>query len=653
MPQISPEQSRFLEAISEYLPGMDMILTDHQLNILLNLGQEITSNGWTTPYFPSCDLLRGLDSRLGDIIMPLWRIASEGTQVSSEFTMGAEFYSLQIVPMTETRERTSRFLFIIQNITDNKLREAELHQAKEKAEEASRAKSEFIANMSHEIRTPLNAISGFSEQLGKSRLTKKQAGFIDIIRNSSEHLTNIIDDILTLSRFDSAQVRVDEEPFLITEIVEEVEKMMAERLRIKKVEYIQKIAPEVEGVFLGDPTKIRQVLINVVNNAVKFTHRGMILLSCKKLRSTGSGIMVIFEVKDTGIGIPKDKLKEIFEPFRQVDTAITRKYKGTGLGLTISKNLVEAMGGKVGIKSKPGKGTTISFTLPLSYSIEAEASPMSPLLDPDHRIDLRDKKILLVDDDNVNRLLGQVVLKGMGIRPVLAVDGADALRKFRLGRFDLVLLDIQMPEISGVDVALDIRRRERGTKYNTVLIAMTANVLRKDLEHYLSKGFDGYLLKPFSEAELYSTLAKHLSSRTDMANGTSPLRYPEPWSMYKGHMKNLEEVARGDLDFMLLMLDTFLDNTREHHILIAESLKREDFQRVGELAHKLMPSFRHLQLDITARQLEYLEKKLLHEKNFERAMEDTEMILESISSCIGQVMQLREEVRKKKGNSRK
>ncbi len=596
-----------------------MIVVDISLNVKMILGKELKKRAWLKQNFDEGNLGEALVPEINSLMDSFWKVAREGTQVSTEFARDDSYYTLQIIPLQYEDMKVYGFLVIFQNITEAKIRETQLHLSKDAAEEANQAKSNFIANMSHEIRTPLNGIIGFAEQLAKTKLTKKQAHYLEIIQNSSRHLGIIIDDILTISRFEALEMHIDEVSFSLRQLIEEVEKVVAFRFNEKKVDYHHYLDPELEITLLGDPTKIKQVLINIVTNAIKFTDEGSVELRCELLDTKKEIKIVRFEITDTGIGIPKDKLNDIFEPFHQVDSAITRKYKGTGLGLTISKKMVEAMGGKIKVTSKAGEGTSFTFTLPLGISELPAAVQKEKLPGASLKTLCENKKVLLVDDDAVNRLLGTVILNEAGIKPVVAVNGKEALEQYHNERFDLILLDIQMPEISGIDVAIAIRKDEKEKENKVKILAMTANVLRKDLQYYLASGFDDYLLKPFTEQSLHNKLRKHFSGKVKPRNPQKAYN-PRLKQEDRIYLENLESVTKGDKGFMLRMIDTFLDNTAGHYILMEKALEEKDYRRIGEIAHKLVPSFRHLNLNSVAEQLSVVENNLLRNDKHEGSL---------------------------------
>ncbi len=628
--------------LHDNLPGMDMVIIDKDMEIQLALGTEIEKRGWNNSDFPNGNLKQALVPDIFKVIEPILRIALSGTKVSTELSRSGNYFSLQIIPDLKSSADKRNYLIIIQNITDEKVREEQLRLSKNEAEEANRAKSEFIANMSHEIRTPLNAINGFSEQILKTPLNKKQSHFLDIVINASRHLITIINDILLLSRYDAGKIHLEEAPLMIKEVLEEVEKVVEFRYQEKNLKYSYHMDPALDQVFLGDAGKLRQVLINIVSNAIKFTNKGSVNLKAGIIQSGKRVINVKFEVNDTGIGIPEDKLAEIFEPFRQVDSAINRRYSGTGLGLTISRKLVEIMGGKVEVKSKLGKGTLFTIQLPMTLSEVQQGYSREKAPLPKDRKKFRNLKVMLVDDDPVNRLLGEVILKNYGIKAIIASDGASAIRKFRVGRFDLILLDIQMPVVSGLDVARHIRQKEKGKTERARIIAITANVLKKDIDLYLSQGIDDYILKPFNEQVIYNKLHHYYGKQETKASGLKLNGMdPKGESSEKAYdLRDLYRISGNDEEFVKMMLETFIGNATQNLEEMEYRLNRKDFTRIGEIAHKLHPSFQQLGMLKASASLKNLESRLLRENDFSQAAELTAQAIELIKSSVSEIKKL-------------
>lgn len=623
-----------LKILAENVPGLMMMLVDKNLEIQCSVGDKHLGADKAT------NLVNRLPQGFIDVLQPLLRIAFDGTSVSREFKFGTHFYTVRLTPLLN-HEIGNLCVIILQNITETKIVENKLKISKEEAEAANEAKSNFIAKMSHEIRTPLNAIIGFTDQLGKTKLTKKQSTYMDVVNNSSQHLLSIVDDILVLSRIESGQVEVDEEPFRIANVIKAVNDVLGLRITEKNLSFEMHCDPSINDVLLGDPSKIRQVLINLIGNAVKFTHKGIVSLRCSTINRTNNKLTLRFEISDSGIGIPANEIKRIFEPFQQVDNSLGRSYFGSGLGLTISNDLVKSMGGSISVKSKPSEGSIFSFALSFKrtkmqlpkYEYNTFVLPESPL---DHL------NILFVDDDPVSRMLGKVILDQYKARCTFVPSGHQAIKKFKPGRFQIILLDINMPGISGVDVTRHIRKVEESNKEypKAKIIAMTANVLQRSVKKYLKAGMDDFILKPFRESDLLEKIVAHSTGKDSQE--------PEIISITKPVSEdyNLDELLRitnDDNDYTLLMLDTFIDNGKNLLGSIRKAKELGDYKSIAEAAHRLLPSVGQLGFEKATALLKRIDNRYLRKTTFRRDPELIQQAMDELELCIDKIRKARDE----------
>ncbi|MBK1645165.1 hypothetical protein CKO25_11005 [Thiocapsa imhoffii] len=397
---------------------------------------------------------------------------------------------------------------------ESAMRERDLAIAKEAAEQASRAKSGFVSRMSHELRTPLNAVIGFAELLLAEPLTPSQQHYVDLITVSGKHLMDLINAVLDLAKIEAGGMTLEHIAFDLDETLESVRGMVLERAAAKGLDFRIDRSPEVPQFILGDPTRLRQVLINLINNAIKFTETGEV-----ELRVTLDRSELGFQVRDTGIGMDAETLARLFQPFTQADESITRQYGGTGLGLMISKELVHAMNGRLEVESAVGEGSCFHFQLPLREATQppalaktaVSAEHLEPVRCPLN--ELVGGRVLLVDDNRINQQIGAAMLGRLELDFALADHGRHALERLAAESFSLILMDMEMPELDGLNATRAIRERERELGQPRLpIIAMTANALSEDRARCFAAGMDGYVAKPMSLNALESEIRRLFAS---------------------------------------------------------------------------------------------------------------------------------------------
>ncbi len=404
-------------------------------------------------------------------------------------------------------EKASYFAFC-HDITRQRKFENELKKAIRDAKRANRAKSEFLANMSHEIRTPMNAILGFTEILKNSKLVKEQKNYLHIIDESGKSLIQIIDDILDFSRIEAGKIHFENVGMDLRKISNDVINIINIGMNKGKIPIRLEIDDDIPEIVKGDPLRLKQVFINLLSNAVKFTEKGEVILDIKVRNDMGQWISIQFSVIDTGIGIHPDDKDKLFEPFSQIDSSSSRKYRGTGLGLVITSGLVEKMGGEIRVESIPGKGSEFIFVLSFE---KGDIEKQRKLIEIDRdetgwSFKPEEKKILIAEDQNVNSMLLDYILKREGFKTKIAENGEEALKLAKSGDFDLILMDIQMPKMDGIQAAQEIRKL--WGKKNIPIIALTADAMKGDRERFISSGMDDYLEKPINKKELFTTIRK-------------------------------------------------------------------------------------------------------------------------------------------------
>ena len=466
----------------------------------------------------------------------LWQTITTGEVWQGEFHNKKKngesyFEAATISPIRDEMGNIAYFVAVKEDITERKQHEQELKKSMATAEAANRAKSEFLANMSHEIRTPMNAIIGFSHLCLQSELPPAQHDYVDKVYHSANMLLGIINDILDFSKVEAGKMEVEKIPFRLDEVLHSAADIASVRASQKSLRLKFDKEPGIPQTLAGDPLRLGQVLNNLVGNAIKFTESGEVTLQVK-IESQIAGqdnnpghVVLGFAVRDTGIGMTQEQIGRLFQSFNQADASTTRKYGGTGLGLAISKGLVEQMGGAIWVESTPGQGSIFAFNLPFVCLAEGSGTHVDSNR-PDvrnekfGRIDLAGMHVLLVEDNEFNRQLANALLTRAGVEVVFACDGVEAVKAVQPERFDVVLMDMQMPNMDGMEATRHIRKNP--ALADLPIIAMTANVMAGDRDLCLATGMNDYITKPLQVEVLYATLARWTQRNIPLAEPAKP-----------------------------------------------------------------------------------------------------------------------------------
>lgn len=477
------------------------------------------------------------------------------------------------------KEGLDGFILDCRDITQRKLDAEELVRLQ-------KAKEQFLANISHEIRTPINGIAGMAGLLSQNPSNEEREAYLNAIKHSAENLKVIINDILDLAAIESGKLRFEKIAFNLTDLVPSLIGTFAYQAKDKKLTLDYTIDTKLNRILIGDPVRLNQVLINLISNAVKFTHAGSIHLNCSIERQQKDTCWIRFEVSDTGVGIPTEKLTTIFESFSQADDSVTRRYGGSGLGLTIVKQLVELQHGKITVRSEEHQGSTFIALIPYTIgksSLTKSALTANTVVDDKLTKELQ---VLLVEDNDINRLYARSILKNWNCQVDIAENGLVAIEKVKNNFYDVVLMDIQMPVMDGYDATKAIRLMN-APKNSTPIVALTANATKPDVEKCLLAGMNDYLPKPFTPDDLHRKLIDELKIKP---GNKREAKAPVQKKASKFDLSYLRSISNNNQEFIREMMQTFLQSTPDLLRQMRISLEEKNWERLSKLAHQIKPS---------------------------------------------------------------
>jgi PAS domain S-box-containing protein len=505
----------------------------------------------------------------------------------------------------------------------------DITQRKQDAEELVRlqkAKEQFLANISHEIRTPINGIAGMADLLSHDATPEERDTYLNAIKHSAENLKVIINDILDLAAIESGKLRFEKIAFNLKDLVPSLVNTFAYQAKEKRLSLDYFIDENLNKILLGDPVRLNQVLINLINNAVKFTHQGSIEIQCTIDREQKDLCWVRIEVADTGIGIPGEKLNTIFESFSQADASVTRKYGGSGLGLTIVKQLVELQRGKITVRSEEQKGSTFIVLIPYAIgktsTLRETTRKSKSLIDEDLASDLR---ILLVEDNDINRLYAKSILTNWKCEVDIAENGLVAIEKVKNTSYDVVLMDIQMPVMDGYEATRAIRLMDPPKK-DTPIVALTANATKTDIEKCLASGMNDFLPKPFTPDDLHRKIFNDLKIKPirilkEKKNQTKKTAFDFSY---------LKNVSNNNEEFIKEMIQTFIQTMPGILRRMEQCLDSRNWSQLSKLAHQVKPSFTLMGIHDLRSTIIFIEENGKTETNLS---ELTTMTLKFIEAC--------------------
>ncbi len=519
-------------------------------------------------------------------------------------------------------------IFILTDITKSNFYRKELIVAKGKAEKLAKVKEDFLAVMSHEIRTPLNAIIGFTNQLNKTKLEEQQQGFVRVLKNSSKHLLGLVNEILDLSKIEAGKLNIENIPFHPHSLVSDVFDVLRVNTENRDIDFTWDYEGDAQINLESDPFRIKQILLNLGSNAIKFTSSGSVNIK-SAVKSIDNYFVLEVSVIDSGIGIDESKLETIFEDFSQADSFSARKYGGTGLGLAISRRLARLLGGDLFVESKLGEGSCFTLRIPLLESKE-EATEQKGLKEVQISDSLKEKLFLVADDDPYSLLLLKTIFTGWGLHADFVEDGSKAFDLIKQKDYSLILTDIHMPIMGGIELCKKVRKLEQTQKSEIPIVALTANVRESELKEYIQSGMTECLVKPFDEAILINLLSELFEGVGEVTN-LELVSSDKIASEAIYDLTQIKQFISDDQELVNQILEQFIISAKENIGLLNNALTDKNYLAIGEIAHKMLSSFNQLRVVKVIPFLIQLESILHKQENVELNHEEISELIDSAS----------------------
>ncbi len=525
----------------------------------------------------------------------------QGKELTTSIEVNGRHLEITCIPQRDENFEPDGMIGIATDITELKKNEIVLKNNLSNAQETQQVKEQFLANMSHEIRTPIHGIMSLTNLLLKTKIDPDQLTYLNAIKKSADNLLVIINDILDLSKMEAQKMTFESTIFSAAEMVETTYELFRAKANESGITISKDIDDCIPEYVKGDPTRLSQIINNLVNNAIKFTHHGGVQISVKLVDTNERCSMLCFSIKDSGIGIPHSKLSTIFDMFTQAGDDITRKYGGTGLGLSIAKKLVDLQGGIIKVDSIINEGTTFTFSLPFDHPDPIELEAHHAISEePESRID-SELRILIVEDNDINRLVINKIMKDWGVKLDNAINGVDAIEKIKANTYDIILLDIEMPEMNGYQCIREIRTALPEPKKSVSVMAMTAHANKKERDKCIGLGMDDYISKPFDPLDLKQkivALSKKQIISQDQEDSISVgvVVTKEIPKQKLTNLNYLKELSENNESFFRDFINLFLTNTPETLTDLQNHLNNKNWEGVRQAAHKMKPSLNYLGL---------------------------------------------------------